>query len=68
MQQGALLLLEQILAELIGPFVQFNLQGHLGSVELSSATLAYGYAAHQAVGALFAAGDAVPVSILDTVR
>jgi hypothetical protein len=29
---------------------------------------AFGYAAHQAVGALFAAGDAVPVSTLDTVR
>ena len=34
MQEGALLLLEQILGELIGPFVQLNLQGHLGSVEI----------------------------------
>jgi hypothetical protein len=34
MQEGALLLLEQVLGELIGPFDQLNLQGHLGSVEL----------------------------------
>ena len=34
MQEGSLLLLEQVLGELIGPFVQLNLQGHLGSVEL----------------------------------
>jgi hypothetical protein len=40
----------------------------LGVAQLYSCAEAFGYAAHQTVGALFAAGDAVPVSTLDTVR
>jgi hypothetical protein len=40
----------------------------LGVAQLYSCAEAFGYAAHQAVGALFAAGDAVQVSTLDTVR
>jgi predicted nucleotidyltransferase len=40
----------------------------LGVAQLYCCAEAFGYAAHQTVGALFAAGDAVPVSTLDTVR
>jgi hypothetical protein len=40
----------------------------LGVAQLCCCAEAFGYAASQAVGALFAAGDAVPVSTLDTLR
>ena len=39
----------------------------LGGAQLYCCAEAFGYAAHQALGALFAAGDAVPVSTLDTI-
>ncbi len=40
----------------------------LGVAQLYCCAEAFGYTADQAVGALVVAGDAVPVSTLDTVR
>lgn len=40
----------------------------LGVARLYCCAEAFGYAAHQALGALVVAADAVPVSTLDTVR
>jgi hypothetical protein len=50
--------------------VPLRVHGHYTRAEIEAVYCfaAFGYVAHQAVGALFAAGDAVPVSTLDTVR